>query len=212
VNKVNQARALRIWLSLGATAALGVALGCGEIGGAGQCFGVEVTGACVTIDSVVLTDTINNVDTSSVDAFQTADCDGDLSTIDAEPFGAHSAKVTFTVTLMPGVTSPPAPAFVTYTGYTIEYVESPTNLVTAPPLSTQIFAMRLKVDADSSVTDTVPFMLSQTKKEYRDGDGSRVPSASYTAIYTFIGTTQFLQDVVVKGSTAFTIGGFDNCG
>ncbi|MBI3994574.1 MAG: hypothetical protein HY349_01225, partial [Nitrospirae bacterium] len=150
MNKVNRARVARIWLSLGATAALGIALGCGEIGGAGQCFGVEVTGLCLTVDSIVPTDTaVSNEDTSAVDAFQ-FDCDPDPNVVEVEPIGPHSAKVTISATLMPGVTSPPAPAFVTLEGYTVAFSANPNNSGSSPVLTGLIRTESIKINADST--------------------------------------------------------------
>lgn len=200
----------RSWMWAGL---LFLAVGCGEIGGAGQCNGVDSTGMCVTLDSIQPNDTVTGFGiTSDVDAFQTADCDGDLTTVDPELFGKHAADVQFTAFLMPQVTSPPAPAFVTWQSYTVEYIASPTNLVTAPALSTQVFAPdNIKLDADSFVKWTMEFVSSQTKAEYVAGGGSSWPPAYYTAIYTFSGTTQFNQGIVLKGSASFSIGNYNNC-
>jgi hypothetical protein len=211
VNKVNKARAWRVWLSLGATAVLGAALGCGQVGGAGQCNGVEVTGMCVTVDSIQPTDTVTGFgDTSSVDAFQNPDCDGDPATSDAEKFGDHSAKVTISANFMKNVTSPPAPAFVTFTGYTVQYVASTTNTVAAPGMTTQTFSDSWKVNADESVTKTLDLVILQTKDEYVKGGGSKSP-AIYTAKYTISGTSQFNQDVVLIGTTSISIGDYNLC-
>jgi hypothetical protein len=214
VNKVNKAVRLRIWLSLGATAVLGAALGCGQVGGAGQCNGVDVVGACVTVDSVVPTDPVGfGGPTPDVDAKQEADCDGDPSTVDPEKFGEHEATVTISAALMTGVNSPPAPAFITFTSYTIEYVPSSTNLVATPALTAQSFGpTSLKVNTDGSQAPfTLEFVNFQTKKEYVDGGGSLYPPASYSAKYTLKGTSQFNDDVVLIGSTTFNIGDYNNC-
>jgi len=211
VNKVNQARALRVWLSLGATAALGILLGCGEIGGAGQCFGVDVTGLCLTVDSIVPTDTaVSNEDTNAVDAFQFSDCDGDPLTLDFEPIGPHSAKVTISATLMPGVTSPPAPAFVTLEGYTVEFFPNPNNSGSSPALTGLIRTESVKINADSSLTATFELVPLDTKVEYVTNGGDTLPM-NYSAIYTFTGKSQFFQDLVIQGATNFDIGSWDNC-
>lgn len=213
VNKVMRITAGRIWLPFAATAFVGLAMGCGQIGGAGQCNGVNITGMCVTVDSIQPTDTVTGFgDTSDVDAFQSADCDGDPATSDPEKFGKHSAKVTISATLMTGVSSPPAPAFVTWTGYTIDFVASSTNLVSAPSLSSQAFAAdNLKVNADTPTTWTFEFVPSQTKSEYANNSGPQWPPATYSAIYTFKGETQFKQDVEIKSSASFNIGNYDLC-
>jgi hypothetical protein len=211
VNKVNKAVKLRIWLSLGATAVLGAALGCGQVGGAGQCNGVDVVGACVAMESVVPTDPVGfGGDTSDVDAVQTNPCPG---TTTAEKFGEHAAKVTISASLMKGVNSPPAPAFITFTSYTVEYSPSSTNLVSAPALTAQSFGpITMKVNADgTSVTNTLEFVNFQTKEEYVSTGGSLYPPATYSAKYTLQGTSQFNQDVVLVGSASFNIGDYDSC-
>lgn len=212
MNKVNKTRTWRIWLSLGATAVLGAALGCGQVGGAGQCNGVDVTGMCVAVDSVQPTDTVTGFgDTSDVDAFQNPDCDGNPATVDPEKFGKHSAKVTFSTKLMTGVTSPPAPAFVTWENYTIEYIASSTNTVNAPALTAHSYAAdSIKVNANESVTATLELVSIQTKDEYVKSNGSSLP-AIYSAVYTIKGTSQFNEDVVLKTSVSFNIGDYNLC-
>ena len=212
MNKINQARATRIGLSLGATAVLGIALGCGEIGGAGQCFGVDETGVCVTIDSIVPTDTINTADTSDVDAFQTADCDGDLTTVDPEPFGKHSATVAISVTLMPGVVSSqnggPAPSFVTITGYTIEYVAVTAG---APNLNAESYTAAQKIDAGASATMTLEFVSISNKALFGSNASSSGAPAQYQANYTITGTTEFVDPLILKGSTSFNMANYSHC-
>ncbi len=194
-------------------AMLGLILaGCGEVGGSGQCNGVDVIGACVTIDSIQARDAVNAADTTSVDVSQNADCDGDPTTVDPEKWGDHSGSVTVSLALMPGVDSPPAPAFVTLTSYTVEYFPSPTNTVSAPPLTTMAFsASNVKVNAGESVTTSLQLVPTQTKVEYRNSGGSLVPAAIYTAAYTIHGTSQFNQDFVLKGQVGIELGSFDNC-
>lgn len=214
MNKINQARASRIWLSLGATAIVGIALGCGQVGGAGQGSGVDETGVFVSINGIVPTDTaVSGKDTSDVDAFQTADCDPTTPVLDVEPFGKHSAKVAITATLMPGVTASPgpAPSSITFTHYQVDYTASPTNSVSAPALTSQPFNRTFLVNTDgSSLEETLEFVPIQTKVEYVSGGGSPTP-AIYTAKYTITGTTEFNQPVVLIGSTDFNIGDFNNC-
>jgi hypothetical protein len=214
VNKVMRVTGGRKWLPLAATAMVGLALGCGQIGGAGQCNGVDVTGACVTVDGVVPTDPVGfGSDTPDVDAVQEADCDGDPTTVDFEKFGEHDAKISLSANLMTGVNAPPAPAYITFTSYTIEYIPSSTNLVAAPALTTQSHGpISMKVPTDgTSVTDTLEFVNFQTKKEYVDGGGSLYPPGSYSAKYTLKGISQFNDDVVLIGSATFNIGDYDNC-
>ncbi len=189
----------------------GAALGCGEVGGGGQCFGVDVSGMCVAVESIIPTDTaVSNKDTSSVDAYQTIDCDPATPQFEVEPIGPHSSKVTFSAQLMPGLTSPPAPAFVTWTGYTIEYIPNPNNLVFSPPLTGWSLGETIKVDINTTLERTLELVPVQTKAEYGELGGSPLPT-NYTAVFTFFGTTQFNQDLVVKGTTNFDIGDWDNC-
>ena len=199
-----------MWLPFGIVTLL---LGCGEIGGSGQCFGVDATGMCLTIDSIQPTDTVTGFgDTSDVDIFQNPDCDLSTPEFETEAFGGHSADVSFTAALLEGVSSPPAPAFMTFETYTIEYVASPANTVTTPVLTTQFFsANSLKINADSSITATFEFVPIPTKDEYNSGGGDPSSVAIYTAFYTFQGKSQFNQDVVLKGSAGFNLGNFDNC-
>jgi hypothetical protein len=205
---INKAAAKRIWLLLGTTALVGIALGCGQVGGAGQCNGVDLTGACVTMDSIVPTDLLNSADTNDVDAFQTA-CLGATP----ELFGEHMAKVTISANLMTGVTSPPAPAFITFTSYTIEYVASPTNLQTAPVLTSQAFGpTTFHVNTDGTpATLTLDFVNTVTKKQYVDLGGIKTPAMTYSAKYTILGTSQFNQDVALVGSATFNIADYNNC-
>ncbi|MBI3810807.1 MAG: hypothetical protein HY283_01170 [Nitrospirae bacterium] len=211
MNKIIQARTWRIWLSLGATAIVGIALGCGQVGGAGQCNGVDVTGACETVDSVVPTDPLGaGGDTPDVDAYQTAVCPTSGT---AEPFGEHKANVTISANLMPGVTSSAAPAFIEFTSYTIDYTPSPTNLIAAPPLTSQAFGpISFKVKTDGTqVTQTLEFVNTVTKKEYVDLGGSKNPAMTYSAKYTFKGTSEFAKDVALVGSATFNMGDYNYC-
>jgi hypothetical protein len=186
-----------------------IAAGCGEVGGAGQCNGVDVTGLCVTIDSIV--PGTETEDTPDVDAFFNTDCNGDGVSDDPEVFTKHDADVTVSATLMPGVESPPAPAFVTFQSYTITYQASPTNQVTAPALSGHVFGgSEFKVNADQTFTTTLEMVPIQTKNQYVDNGGSGVP-AIYTATYTLVGTTQFNEDIVLAGTASFNIGSFNTC-
>lgn len=193
----------------------GLAFGCGQTGGAGQCDGADSSGMCATIDAIIPTDNVTGFgDTPDVDAyFTTPDCDGNGTADDPEPFGAHSALVTITANLIPNVTSPPAPEYVEFTGYTIQYFPSAQNLVPAPPLSTQTFSESWKVSANETVSRTLAFVPIQTKTEFTSGAGVSPLNdpAIYTAVYTISGKTQFDQDMTLVGSTSFAIGDFNLC-
>lgn len=202
---MNKTYGVRIWQTLLCVGAASLLVACGEIGGAGQCNGVDVTGMCVTSDS------ITPVGTPDVDAFITLDCNLDGIADDPEPFTKHDASISISAVLLGGVTSPPAPAFVTFTSYVINYTPSPANQVIAPLLDGWVFDLNQKVNADESVTMTLEMIPIQTKVEYFNEGGSLLP-AVYTATYTIMGTTQFNEEVVLQGSTSFNIGDFDNCG
>jgi hypothetical protein len=158
---------------------------------------------CVKIDS------ITPVDSSDVDAFQNTDCNGDGTTDDPEPFTKHDASVSFSAILLEGATSPPAPGFVTLTGYTVDYTPNPSNPVAAPALSSWSLGLTQGIDVDTSVTLPLEMVPVSTKLEYAVG-GSQVP-AIYTATYTIMGTTQFNEDIVLQGVASFNIGEFDTC-
>ncbi|HEY4486023.1 MAG TPA: hypothetical protein VI702_06885 [Nitrospiria bacterium] len=207
----NRGASGRKWLSLGAASILGILLGCGVIGGAGQCHGVHVSGICVTVDSITPTDPVGfGGDTNDVDAYQAPDCDLDLSTPDAEPIGDHAAIVNFSATAMPGVTVPPAPEFVTFTHYTISYLDNPSNLGTDPPLTGRDLGETMKIPTNSSATFTLQAVSIQTKDEYGLGGGDTLPQ-NYTLVYSFYGTTQFNKIFYVVANTNVDIGDWNNC-
>jgi len=196
-----------------ALALFGLAMGCGQTGGGGQCDGADSSGMCATIDSIIPTDTVTGFgDTSDVDAFPllSGDCDGNGVADDPEPFGKHSALVTISANLLPDVTSPPAPEYVEFVGYDIDYIPSPDNLVPAPALTSQTFSDSWRVSANESVTRTLEFVTIQTKLEYQSNGGTALP-ATYTARYTLYGKTQFNQFIKLVGLATFQIGDFNLC-
>jgi hypothetical protein len=220
VNKVTGIKTSRVWLSLGVTALLGLALGCGSVGGAGQCDGVDVSGTCIVISSIVPTDPVGfGDDTPDVDAIQDQ-CDPGPPAV-FEPWGEHGAKLTISATLMPGVTAPPAPAFITLTSYTVDYTASPTNLDPQPPLTSQSFGpTTLALNTDGTVvTFTLEFVNIQTKVEYAPFNGGTpnvqvLPAptpGNYSAKYTIKGKTQFNDEFTLVGGTTFNISDYDNC-
>ena len=109
--------------------------------------------------------------------------------LDPEPIGDHAATVSFTVSAMPGVDVPPAPEFVTFTDYTISYLNNPGNLGVNPGLSGQGFGETMKIPTNSSATFTLQAVSIQTKDEYGLGGGDTLPQ-NYTLVYSFYGTTQ----------------------
>jgi hypothetical protein len=202
---VNKTYGVRTWQTLLCVGAASLLVACGEIGGAGQCNGADTTGMCVSIGSIF------PEGTPDVDAFQTLDCDGNGIADDPEVITKHDASVSISAELFEGVTSPPAPAFVTFTSYVINYTPSPANQVIAPLLDDWVFGLDQKVNEGESITMTLEMIPIQTKAEYGNEGGSLLP-AVYTATYTIMGTTQFNEEIVLQGSTSFNIGDFDNCG
>lgn len=197
-------------LGLAGVGLAAVLYACGEVGGAGQCNGVDVLGACMTIQSIAPQDG-SGESTNDVDAFQNPDCDGDATTSDSEPFTSHTAVVTLTMDLMPNVTSPPAPEFVTIEGYSVTYTPSPTNTVSAPPLTGQTFGETIKIGAGETVEAELEMVPLQIKDEYVAAGGA-FEGAIYRAVYTFQGKSQFNEEFAIGGNTTFTIGAFNNCG
>jgi hypothetical protein len=202
----------RTGMSWAALALFGLAFGCGTTGGAGQCDGADSSGLCATIDAIIPTDLVSGFGaTNKVDAyFSTNDCDGNGTPDDPEPWGDHSALVTISGNLFPNVTSPPAPEYVEFYGYTIQYEPSSNNLVPSPPLSSQAFTETWRVSANETVTKTLEFVAIQTKLEFQNTGGTVTP-AFYTALYTIYGKTQFDQDIKLVGAATFEMGDYDAC-
>ncbi|HEY5649515.1 MAG TPA: hypothetical protein VIU33_08450 [Nitrospiria bacterium] len=194
---------------VGIFAAFIVLSGCGDIGGAGQCFGVENTGTCLTINSIE--PTTDGGPTSDVDAHFSTDCNGDGIDDDPEAGFSHTANITFSNSLLPGVTSPPAPQFVTLTNYSVVYVPNPNNLGSAPDLDGWTFsANNLLLDVGSNFTGEFEMVPIQTKLQYATLGGDTLPQF-YTAVYSFTGTSQFNEDIVLQGTVSFAMGDFNNC-
>ena len=196
----------RAWFSM---AGMVLLMGCGEVGGAGQCFGTGTSGLCVTLDSIVPTDKVTGFgDTNSIDAFQ-SDCDGD--TIPDETWGDHAVTVTFSAFLMPGVESPPAPSSVTWTNYLVTLVPNPSNQVSPPALTGYDYAFSGRLDTNSSLTVTLLLVSAQVKNEYVGASGSSNPGSIYTVSLQFIGKTEFNKTIVLGGQTTITMADFDHC-
>ena len=194
--------AWRLWFSV---AGLILLTGCGEVGGAGQCFGAGESGLCVTIDSVAPSDA-GGVSSNDVDAFQ-SDCDGD-GTPD-EFFAEHLVDVTFSSFLMPGVQSPPAPSRITFTNYLVNFVPNPNNPTLPPVLTSYDYDRTFGVNAGSSITESMLLVSFQDKLDYSTfGD----PAGSiYTVTLQFVGRTEYNQAVVVGGQATITMADFDAC-
>jgi len=189
--------------------------GCGDIGGAGQCAGVEASGACTTLDSIDPVDGSGNL-SPNVDAFIIDDCDGDPDTVDPETgLFDHRAEVTISYNLQSGVTAPPAPDFFTVRTYVIDYIPNPSNNPTfglAPPLSSWEFpADNKRILSNTTVTLQFELFPVITKFEYQNAGGSENPMF-YTVLFTFLGKNEFNDDVVLQGSTNISVANWDLCG
>lgn len=180
--------------------------GCGEIGGSGQCGGVEDNGVCVTINSITPQESI------SIDAFRNTDCDS--TTLEQEPeenIHTHQADVVLETVLLQGVTQPPAPNSIEFSQYRIQYsvnIGSPSN---TPALNDKFIPFTLKLGVPLSLTTSLILVDLDTIFEYQGKKGPTVPTATYTATYTLTGTDQFANPVEVRGFTRFEIGDFDLC-
>ena len=192
---------------------IGIALGlfiyaCGEIGGSGQCGGVESNGVCTTIEFI--TPIYLDEEVASVDVFQNPDCDNDPTTVDFEPMASHSADVDFNaVSLLPDET-PGVPTFVTLTQYTIDFTLD-TGPDSGPTISQRQYGETIKLETGSDITARVTLFDLATKGEYLNSGGNPLDYPSYTATYTFTGTDAFGEGIAVQGRTQFEIGSFDNC-
>jgi hypothetical protein len=189
----------------------------GEIGGSGQCGGVEDSSVCVRIEGIAPV-YLDDVVTSNVDAVHQPLCrenvpndDGTRDIVGAEPFADHNADLTISSTLFPG--APPAFAGdVTLVDYAIRYTlnRCPSGSV-CPALSSLVSAQTTVLPAGETITLRLPFAPLALRKEFLDEGGDAGAFASYTAEYTLTGTNSFNQVVSIQGAAEFTIGNFNNC-
>ena len=179
--------------------------GCGEVGGAGQCFGAGASGLCVTLDSLEPRD-IDGTITADVDAFQ-SDCDGDG--VPDESFGEHYVLATLSSFLLPGVVSPPAPSRVTFTNYLVTFLPNPNNTGGSPVLTSYDYRETFSMDAGSPLTVELLLVSIQDKLDYITS-GNPLGSI-YTVSLQFVGKTEYNQTVVVGGQTNITMADFNNC-
>lgn len=201
VNKKKGLSAWPSWLGLGAVA---LVLGCGQVGGGGQCRGGGDSGACLEIASIQPTPT-------SVDAFQDI-CDATVIPNVLEDFTDHAAAVTINNKPLPGAPMDTVHD-VTLTQYTIEYELNSCPTGTCPQmLKTVTVNKTILVPANGTFSGDLKFVDVEKKAEYASGASSPNIHPSYTAIYTFSGTDIFNSPVTVRGTTEFTIGNFNNCG
>ena len=184
--------------------------GCGEVGGSGQCGGVESSGTCIQIESI--TPTYLGSNTSNVDAVQDV-CDASTTPVTVEDFTDHGADITISNTYLPGVDATLSMP-VTLQNYSVSYtVNSCPSGATCPALDTFTVSpgQTITIPANSSVKATFPFVQLQKKAEYVSKGGSTLIFPSYTAHYIITGTDFFNHAISVEGFTEFTIGNYDNC-
>lgn len=184
---------------------------CGDVGGSGQCGGAAASGLCVNITSITPTDTVNSIDTSSVDIFRNPDCDSTTAGAQLEPWGAHSAKVTFDVSLPSGATTPPAASFVTIDQYTVEFTANSAGPAGPDIVSIGPLAETINVQTEGTTTVTLKLVPTETKVAYINNGGPQTSITSYTATYTFSGKDQFDRSISVRGFAQINLGNFDMC-
>lgn len=188
---------------------------CGDIGGGGGGGGASDTGIYLNVNSIVPRDAIVGKDTSSIDMTWNQDCsnDGTTTITDIEKFGAHSATVTISATLLQGATSPPAGTKVFITKYKVEFTVSPGY--SGPSFPTLEYNTNINVTVGGSSSTTVNLMTEELKKPYVSqlgGTGSWTFGLPvYTVTYTFYGQDDRGRDVSASAFKEVTIGGFNNC-
>lgn len=182
-------------------------LGCGEIGGSGQCGGAETSGVCVRLEEIKPVPK-----NAEVDAFQTPICPKSLA---AEPFGSDNATVS--VSALPLITpskNAAIPRFVTVNEYEIRYTISQGNNCSGCPVNlttvSKSFTKGIDTDGTSKSFDLILVDLS-TKAEYRNLGGDPKQSVPYTATYVISGTDEFNNGFSVSGFTEFRFRNIDNC-
>jgi hypothetical protein len=197
---------------------------CGEIGGSGQCGGVEDSGACVVIEEIQPTYEVSGGDVSNVDAFMDICEVTEDGEFEFEEITDHDAIVTISNLPLPGSTVTFVPD-VTFTRYTIEYSPNFCPNGICPPLTSVSASETIFVPGFGSVSRDLKMVDLAKKMEYAAGVGDNLfPSLvgaphtpnsllfpSYTARYTFTGKDIFNNGIVVSGVTEFTIGDYANC-
>ncbi len=204
-------RGLRLLIGAGLFLPL---LACGDIGGSGQCGGVDVSRACLKIESIAPTYEPSGGPTSDVDAYQDT-CDPGPPVV-FETITDHDATVTFSNKPVGDAPSNAIPD-VTITQYTITYtLNSCPAGMTCPAITpgpVTVFQTFL-IPANSTVSVDLKFVDLQMKIDYSNNAVPFPPPflyPSYTATYTFSGTDHFQHGVSATGFTEFTIGDYDNC-
>lgn len=196
-----------------------ILLGC-EAEVSEECGGVDGVVSCLSIDSIQPTN-INGDPTSDVDAVGSICPDGS-----GEPFGNHSADITFANTPFPGVegtsqANAEGSQRIIITGYSVTYTlnNCPAAASACPALTG--FSVRgttLTVPANGIATDSFTFVPLAVKEEYVaeggeiSGSGAGAPFPSYSVNYVISARTEFFDDsITIQGAADFTIGSFNLC-
>jgi len=184
---------------------------CGDVGGSGQCGGVQDSGSCVRIENIV--PTYKSTPTSNVDAVLSA-CSVDPVTgapLTFEIFTDHEATLTVTNVPMPGapLTSPEP---VTLLDYSITYSVNRCPVgATCPALTPLVASQTTLVLPNISTSFQLPFVPLSTKQEYVSLGGSVNSFPSYTATYVITGTNASKKPISIQGEAEFTIGDYNTC-
>jgi hypothetical protein len=186
----------------------GLLTACGSPGGEG-CGGVEDQVSCVSITSIQPTGTVGG-DSSDIDVVQNANCDGDVTTNDPEPFTANNALITFSNQGHPNA-SGSFDVTVEHVRITYEVNNCPST-ATCPPLTGLSQGVSLEIPEDGTAEGTFPLIPLSTKNEFTDLGGSAFAFPSYTANYVFTARTQFFSDTItIRGSVNVILGAFNLC-
>jgi hypothetical protein len=203
----------RFWMLGGLLGLMLLLPGCGDVGGSGQCGGVESSGTCVQIQSIIPTYLGEN--TRNVDIFQNV-CDATTIPLTMEDFEDHAADITINNTFLPGVDESLSMP-VTLQNYSISYsVNACASSADCPALDTFTVSPgeTITIPANSSVKATFPLVPLQKKIEFNTkllASGGVISFPSYTAHYIITGTDFFNHPISVEGYTEFTMGAYDHC-
>jgi hypothetical protein len=145
-----------------------------------------------------------------------------------EPFTDHNASITFANRPFPSADTPTpvesdGTLLLTILNYSVSYTlnDCPSRATGCPALTGFSVSpgQTFTIPTNSSVTQTFPLVPLRVKEEYVAEGGQLgasdfgFPFPSYTATYVFTGRTDFFSDdILIEGSTEFTIGNFNNCG
>jgi len=185
---------------------------CGDVGGSGQCGGVQDSGSCVRVENII--PTYKGANSSNVDTVLNA-CTFDPVTgapLTFEIFTDHSAIVTVTNVPLPGAPLD-SPLPVTLLDYSISYsVNRCPAGATCPALTPLVASQSTLVLPNISTSFTLPFVPLSTKQEFVSLGGTVNSFPSYTATYVITGTNASKKPISIQGEAEFTIGNYDTCG